>query len=208
MKPSSRRMRSTTVRSALVGVSAFALSSCEERADVAFFQSAEQCRSAAENGSDFSTIEFSAADCDAAFEEALDEHAVLAPRYDELALCEEQHGEGACATPQEAGGVVPDDDVASRGPVFMPFFMGYMMGSMLSGNRRAMSGRPLYTDSKGALYTTTGQRMAFKGPGSLAKASYSSLRPPVNPRIVAPMTRSAITARGGFGTTRSSTFGG
>jgi uncharacterized protein YgiB involved in biofilm formation len=205
---SPRRLRSTVVRSALVGVSAFALAGCKEEVDVTFFESAEQCRAAVGNGSEFASVEFSAADCDAAFQEAKDEHAVLAPRYDELALCEEQHGDGACAPPAETGGAVEDQEVADRGPVFMPFFMGYMMGSMLSGNQRAISGRPLYSDGKGALYSTTGQRMAFTGPGSALKASPSTLRTPASPRIAAPLTRSVVTARGGFGTVRSSSFGG
>jgi uncharacterized protein YgiB involved in biofilm formation len=200
-----RRLRSTAVRSALVGVSAFALAGCEEQADLSFFQSAEQCRAAAANGSEFATAGFSAADCEAAFETAIEEHAVLAPRYDELALCEEQHGEGACGTPEEAGGAVEE---ASRGPVFMPFFMGYMMGSMLSGNRSAVLGRPLYADTKGGLYSSTGQRMGFAGPGSVVKTSPSVLRPPANPRIAAPMTRSVVTARGGFGAARAVSFGG
>jgi uncharacterized protein YgiB involved in biofilm formation len=204
----SRRLRSTAVRSALVGVSTFALAGCKEQVDVSFFQSAEQCRSALETGSEFSTVEFSAADCEAAFDEAKEEHAVLAPRYDELALCEEQHGEGACATPADAGGLVEDEEVANRGPVFMPFFMGYMMGSMLSGSQRGISGRPLYADTKGTLYSTSGQRMAFTGPGSVLKASPSTLRAPASPRIAAPMTRSVVAARGGFGTARSLSFGG
>jgi uncharacterized protein YgiB involved in biofilm formation len=205
---SSRRRRSTAVRSALVGVSAFALAGCEKQVDVSFFQSAEQCRAAVESSSEFSSLEFSAADCEAAFDEAMEEHAVLAPRYDELALCEEQHGEGTCAAPEVAGGAVGEQDGAGGGSVFMPFFMGYMMGNMLGGNQRAVSGRPLYTDSKGALHSTTGQKMAFTGPGSVMKASPAALRAPATPRIAAPMTRSVVAARGGFGTARSLSFGG
>lgn len=205
---STRRLRSTAVRSALVGVSAFALAGCKEEVDVSFFQSSDQCRSALDTGSEFASVEFSASDCDAAFEGAMEEHAVLAPRYDELALCEEQHGAGACAPPAEAGGAVDDDEAASHGSVFMPLFMGYMMGSLLSGNQRAISGRPLYSDGKGALYSTTGQRMAFTGPGSTTKSSAAALRAPANPRIVAPMTRATVKARGGFGTSRSFSFGG
>jgi uncharacterized protein YgiB involved in biofilm formation len=205
---SHRRLRSTAVRSALIGVSAFALAGCKEEVDVSFFQSADQCRAALDKGSEFASVEFSASDCDAAFEHAMEEHAVLAPRYDELALCEEQHGSGACAPPAEAGGAVDDDEVAGHGPVFMPLFMGYMMGSMLSGNQRAISGRPLYSDGKGALYSASGQRMGFSGPGSTMKASPATLRAPANPRIAAPMTRSVVTARGGFGTNRSFSFGG
>ena len=57
------------------------------------------------------------------------EHAVLAPRYDELALCEEQHGAEACAPVEVAGGV-PGEAAGSEAGVtqaggsgFMPLFM-------------------------------------------------------------------------------------
>lgn len=203
-----RRKRSTVVRSALIGVSAFALAGCKEEVDVSFFQSAEQCRAAVDNGSDFASVEFSAADCDAAFRDAREEHAVLAPRYDDLALCEEQHGEGACAPPEVAGGAEAGEQAASHGSVFMPLFMGYMMGSMLSGSQRAISGRPLYSDGKGALYNTSGQRMGFSGPGSTAKVAPTALRAPANPQVAAPMTRATVASRGGFGAARTSSFGG
>ncbi|WP_424931339.1 DUF1190 domain-containing protein [Amaricoccus macauensis] len=203
-----QRKRSTAVRSALIGVSAFALAGCKEEVDVSFFQSAEQCRSALDNSSEFSSVEFSAADCEAAFEDAREEHAVLAPRYTDLALCEEQHGEGACAPPEVAGGVEGEEQAAGHGSIFMPLFMGYMMGNMLSGGQRAISGRPLYSDGKGGVYNTSGQRMGFTGFGSTTKAAPNALRTPPNPKVAAPMSRANVAARGGFGSSRSVSFGG
>ena len=94
-----RRLRSTAVRGVLLGVSAFALAACDEPVDLTFFSDVDQCTAAAAESS-----EFSAGDCDRAFEQAMAEHAVLAPRYDELALCEEQHGAEACAPVEVAGG--------------------------------------------------------------------------------------------------------
>ena len=96
-----RRLRSTTVQAGLLGLSAFALAACDEPVDLTFFDGVQACREAAAESS-----EFSVGDCDRSFEQALAEHAVLAPRYDELALCQEQHGEGACATAEVAGGAV------------------------------------------------------------------------------------------------------
>ncbi len=140
-----RRLRSRTVQATLMGISAFALAACDEPVDLSFFQDIEQCQTEAA-----SSAEFDAGDCDAAFAMAMKEHAVLAPRYDELALCEEQHGEGACGTPDEAGGVA--DPVHAGGPSFMPFFMGYMIGNALGrSSASGYAGRPIYADARGGL---------------------------------------------------------
>lgn len=202
-----RRMRSRCVQAALIGSTAFALAGCEEPVDLTFFQNVDACRAEAETSS-----EFSVADCVTAFEQAQAEHAVLAPRYDELALCEEQHGEGACGRPEEAGGA-PDAEEAGEvaqagGPSFMPFFMGYMIGNLMSGNSRAVHARPLYADTRGNWFSTTGNRMPFKGNGTKVQANPSALRTPSLSRVAAPMTRATVTARGGFGAARSASFGG
>ena len=103
-----------------------------------------------------------AGDCERSFEQALAEHAVLAPRYDELALCEEQHGEGACAPVEAAGGVPasPTTEEATQAggrASFMPFFMGYMIGNTLSSNRPGgYAGRPVYRDAQGQFFTSEG----------------------------------------------------
>lgn len=198
---SNRRLRSRTVQATLVGVSAFALAACDEPVDLSFFQDVGQCRTEAA-----SSAEFDAGDCDAAFAMAMEEHAVLAPRYDELALCEEQHGAGQCGTPEEAGGA--DDPAHAGGPSFMPFFMGYMIGNALRGPQSAVAGRPLYADGRGGLFSTTGQKMGFAGAGSVVRASPAALREPAATAVAAPMTRAVVASRGGFGAARSASFGG
>lgn len=202
MNHPARRLRSSSVRAALIGVSAFALASCDEPVDLSFFETVDQCRAEAET-----SAEFDAGDCEDAFEMARREHAVAAPRYDELALCEEEHGEDACGTTEEAGGVA-DPAVASAGPTFMPFFMGYMIGNMMRGGQPGFVGRSLYADRQGALHTTTGQRMGFSGPGSTARATPAAVRPPAVARVAAPMSRATVSARGGFGTGRAASLGG
>lgn len=199
-----RRLRSNSVRAGLLGFSAFALAACEEPVDLTFFSDVQQCREAAAE-----STEFSAGDCDRSFEQAMAEHAVLAPRYDELALCEEQHGEGACATAEVAGGAIGEADSVQNGSSFMPFFMGYMIGNALSSNRPgAYAGRAVYRDTKGQTFSTEGRQLGFAGAGSKVRGPSSQLRSPDLSRIAAPMSRATVSARGGFGAARSASFGG
>jgi uncharacterized protein YgiB involved in biofilm formation len=197
-----RRLRSTAVRGALVGVSAFALAACDEPVDLTFFSDVDQCVAASAESS-----EFSAGDCDRAFEQALAEHAVQAPRYDELALCEEQHGVEACAPVEAAGG---EPAVAQAGGMsFMPLFMGYMIGNALGrSSAGGYAGRPVYSDAKGGLFSSDGRKMAFTAPGSTVRATPAALRAPAVSAPVAPMTRATVSSRGGFGAARTASFGG
>jgi uncharacterized protein YgiB involved in biofilm formation len=192
----------------LLGAGAFALSACDEPVDLTFFSDVGQCKAAAAESS-----EFSEGDCERSFEQALAEHAVLAPRYTERALCEEQHGEGACGPSQAAGGLPdPTTEEATQGatgPSFMPFFMGYMIGNMLSSNRPGgYVGRPVYRDAQGQFFSSDGRRFGFAGPGAQVRGTAAQVRPPELTRVAAPMTRAAVSARGGFGAARAPSFGG
>jgi uncharacterized protein YgiB involved in biofilm formation len=205
-----RRLRSTAVRGVLVGVSAFALTACEEPVDLTFFSDVDQCTAAAAE-----SPEFSPGDCERTFKEAMAEHAVLAPRYDELSLCEEQHGAEACAPVEVAGGVPGEAAGAeaaatqASGSVFMPLFMGYMIGNALSrSSASGYVGRPVYSDAKGGLFSSDGRRMGFAGPGSTVRATPAAVRAPALSAPAAPMTRATISARGGFGAARTASFGG
>lgn len=205
------RKRSRSARAALMGGSGafvLVLAGCEQEQDLTFFETKEQCyRGAAVSG------QLSEADCDEAFSEALAEHAVAAPRYESLELCQEEHGEGVCGTPQQTGG---ETDPQHGGSVFMPLMMGYMMGSMLSGGQSHAAGRPLYRDAKsGGWFTSNGTRTGFSGrPGGVTKGYASTLAAPRTTAIAAPMSRATVSQAGGFGaarsaaTSRSFSFGG
>lgn len=193
-----RRLRSLTVRTALLGASAFALSACGENGeDLTYFETVEQCRSAA------FVEEFSTEDCDTAFAQALDKHAVLAPRYESRELCVEQHGEEACVVADAADASTSE---AGQGSFFMPLLAGYMMGSMLSGNR--YGGAPLYRDASGRVFGAGGRPYAFQSPGSTVRGSAAALQPLAAATKPPPvMTRAMIAERGGFGAARTSAAG-
>ena len=89
-------MATTSTRHAItiLGAAAFALAGCrEEQVDAQAFPDLQSCTEAATRGGMFSVE-----DCRASFAEAEALHVEAAPRYDSVAVCEEQHGEGACGT--------------------------------------------------------------------------------------------------------------
>jgi uncharacterized protein YgiB involved in biofilm formation len=193
-----RRLRSSTVRTALVGASAFALTACGDNGeDLTYFETVEQCRSAA------LAATFEPEDCDAAFAQVLEKHEVLAPRYESRELCQEQHGEEACVTGEEAGATTAE---TGQGSFFMPLLAGYMMGSMLSGNRYGAA--PLYRDAGGRVLGAGGRPYAFQGPGSTVRGSAAAVQPLAAATKPPPvMTRAMIAERGGFGAARTSAAG-
>ena len=193
------RKRSAHVSLALLGAAAFGLSGCEsQETDARAFPDEASCVAAAKEGSLFFTEE----DCKTAFAQAQADHEETAPRYDSLAVCEEQHGAGNCTG---------DSAQPGGGSIFMPMLMGYMIGSMLGGGRGVMS-QPLSRTADGRFATPAGTTVASNTaagkatPQAFTKAPATIGKPP--------MTRAQVAQRGGFGqtaTTRSSgrsSFGG
>lgn len=189
----SKRKRSGKV--ALVamglGVSAFALTGCEENVDAYQFGSVENC---------IISGDFTEAECNERFNVAKTEHQRVAPRYQSRADCEAEHGAAACeprttASATEAGGTSGTGETASSGGgLWMPLMIGWMMGRSLGG---PVATQPLYRSSQaGKAQTAAGSRVDAKaGPVSVAKSA--TARPAAGRTM----------ARGGFGRTGSSTGG-
>jgi len=204
--PKTRVLRSRNAMATLTGAAVVLAGCAEETRDVTFFESEAQCVSAASFNDGFTE-----ADCAQAFAEVGREHALTAPRYDSRAVCEEQHGPGACGTEAAAlaqAEVDPTADVqtAGGGSVFMPFLAGYMMGSLLSGPGYA-GAKPLYPGRDGALRSASGARFPFAGAGSTVRAPATALAPTSRSRPAAPMSRATVAQRGGFGAARTSSGG-
>lgn len=190
------RRRSKTVALSLMGAAAFTLSACKEEAtDVTSFPDLASCQAEAASGS----LAFTADDCATAFAQAEADFQETAPRYDSLAVCEEQHGAGNCGddTAQQSGG----------GFSFMPLLAGYMIGSMLSGGR-GFASQPLANTANGRFATPGGSAVTTNsGSGRLGAAAFTKAPATVGQP---PMTRASVAARGGFGSTGAarSGFGG
>lgn len=177
--------RSGHVALALLGAAAFGLAACtEEKTEASAFADKASCLAAAKPDG-----WFSAADCDTAFAEAQKLHEETAPRYESRELCEAEHGAGAC------GG----DAAASNGgggSVFMPLLMGYMIGQALSGGR--VMAQPVVRTAGGGFATPDGgTRISNLNSGGKINASAFNKAPVT--RGLAPMTKTQVQSRGGFG---------
>lgn len=193
-----KRSRSITI--AILGATAFALAGCqEEQVDAAAFPDLQSCKSAANaNGL------FSAQECDAAFAEAAALHVEAAPRYDSLAVCEEQHGQGACGDEATATS-------GGSGGIFLPLMAGYLIGNMMRGGAGAgaAASQPLYKTADGK-FTNAARTSTFNSNAGAAKLGTSQFAKPTSTMGKAPMTSATAAARGGFGQgggTRSSSGG-
>lgn len=187
------RKRSRTVSLAILGAAAFGLAGCkQDETDARAFPDEASCVASAKEGNLF----FTEADCHTAFAEAQADHAETAPRYDSLAVCEEQHGAGNCGTDAAQGG--------SGGSIFMPLMMGYMIGSMMGG--RGVASQPLMRTGTGGFSTPAGDtRLATNnGAGKVATGSFAKAPATVGKP---PMSRADVAARGGFGQTATSRGG-
>jgi uncharacterized protein YgiB involved in biofilm formation len=157
----------------LMGVSAIALSACEEpKVDAAVFESIQQC------------VDYPGVlkeECEQSFKDAKGQHVAVAPKYTSQADCQADFGAGKCekAPYQTSNG----------GSVFMPLMMGYMMGSMLGG--RGMGAQPLYRSAQSpGTFRTADNRSVGSKIGATRVASSATSRPSF---------KSSTQSRGGFG---------
>ena len=177
------RKRSHTAP-AVVLAGAFGLSACQDdRVDAAVFPTPERCVAEAREGE----VWFSEADCTEAAEAARAEHELTAPRYDEEALCEEQHG-GGCYAEERPGG----------GSVFLPLIAGYMLGNLMAGR----GAQPLYRTGDGRFSNAAGSAV-FGSNSGRAKVSPAGFRAAPYTQRAAPLTRATVANRGGFGAART-----
>lgn len=172
------------------------LSGCKEEQTSAFvFEDTKSCEDATNSEGAF----YSAQDCTDAFDAAKTEHERSAPRYESLALCEEQHGAEAC-------GQDTTEQATEHRTSFMPFIAGYFIGQSLSGNRGAASAaaQPVYKTRQGT-YANAAGTAKFGNLGAktnLASSALTTKAPTTAGK--APMTAAAVKSTGGFGASRTS----
>ncbi|MBB3710816.1 uncharacterized protein YgiB involved in biofilm formation [Limimaricola variabilis] len=193
--PATTSKRSRHVRIALLGAAAFSLAACrEEDVPSAAFPTLDACLEAAAGPGTWVTEE----SCEEGFGQALEAHVETAPRYDDQALCEAEHG-GECVAEERPGG---------GGSIFLPLMAGYLIGNMLGG--RGSMAQPFYGRSSGGFATPGGTVLnQARGTTSLSPNAFRAGTPT---RTAAPMTRATVNRTGGFGATRTGTgvrsFGG
>lgn len=192
------RKRSRTVALTLLGAAAFTVAGCrEEQVDAQAFPDLASCQAAAASGG-----MFTAAECDQAFAEAEQLHVESAPRYDSIAVCEEQHGAGNCGSESEVSS-------GGSGSIFMPLLAGYLIGNMLGRAGGGMAAaQPMYRTPDGRFTNATGTSAYSSNAGRAQLGSQQFARPAATAGKP-PMTAATAASRGGFGSTGGSRgFGG
>ncbi|CAM3391665.1 DUF1190 domain-containing protein [Paracoccus nototheniae] len=194
------RKRSRTVALTILGAAAFTVAGCrEEQVEAQAFPDLASCRSAASDGG-----LVTAAQCDQAFAEAEALHVEAAPRYDSLAVCEEQHGAGNCGSEEQ------QVSNGGSGGIFMPLLAGYLIGSMMgrAGGGTAAA-QPMYRNAQGG-FTNATRTTNFGSNAGRAQMGSQTFARPAATAGQAPMSRATATSRGGFGSAGGarSGFGG
>jgi uncharacterized protein YgiB involved in biofilm formation len=174
-----------------MGMAALALAACEE--DPTVQAQAYPDLASCLDQADEADAAFTAEDCETAFVEAQAAHLESAPRYDEEALCEEQHG-GECIA-----------EIRPGGTVFMPILTGYLLGRALSGSSRPLLSQPLVRQPGGFATVSGDTRLTSNAGGTQMRAS--SFRPAPPTRLAPPLSRATVAQTGGFGQTRTATGG-
>lgn len=185
------RKRSSTVTLSILGAASFALAGCkEEQVDAQAFPDLASCQAAATDGG-----LFTADQCQQAFAEAETLHVEAAPRYESLAVCEEQHGQGNCGSEAE------QVQNGGSGSIFMPLLAGYLIGNMLgrAGGGMAAS-QPMYRNASGG-FTNAARTSSFSANQGRGTMSTQQFTRPAATMGKAPMTRATAASRGGFGST-------
>ena len=166
-----------------MSASALTIAACDDPQDVASFENVDQCAS---------TDGFSRDDCEANLKQAQLEHTRVAPKYTSIADCEADFGAEQCE--------VAPQQTTTGGSVFMPLMMGYMMGSMLGGNRAGIATQPLYRSVDDGKTFRTGDNQKIGSKTGVSKVSGRIAR--------APSTKTRTVRRGGFGANAARMGGG
>ena len=180
----SRRVVLTT----LTAAGAAAVSGCgssdwsEADATGQVYSSVSECVAAGENRSE----------CENAYAQAQIDDNSAAPRFESLALCEQEFGSGSC-----------DQRTDSGGSFWVPLLAGFVIGSVIDDididGRRRRHYAPLYRNRSTGTWYHGGS-----GYGPLSRSSggaYAFSRGGFDRPVGAPRTysRSDVASRGGFG---------
>lgn len=192
MTTSSKRSRKAALR-LMVPAGLALLAGCEQPTmQAAVFESAEQCAQ-----------QLDKEQCEADFKKAQEMHEKVAPRYQTLAQCEADFGQGQCQAPQPVSQAQP----SSGSGFFMPMMMGYLAGKMFNNNNSNFTAQLLYRAKDDPSTFRTGANQPIARQTGLVGVTPNQLQTYSNNQI----------RRGGFGAqaqrrqeqhTSSSSYGG
>lgn len=202
--PRRRKRSSAMALTSLMAGSAFTLAACDDAGTptqwgderpaassdaAASFASVDECKAAGD---------FTAEQCQTAYDEAQKASAENAPKFADQKSCEERYGVDQC---------VPRNQANGGGSFFTPLLTGFIIGQALNNMGGGYRGAPMYRDRDGRYYGG-----AYYGGGSRDYLTGRSRRDSFDApsRYEAParvQSRSSVISRGGFGG-GSRSFGG
>lgn len=196
-----RRKRSSAVAlTGLMAGSAFTLVACDDpgsatqwgdppaavsgqKVDASSFASLDECKASGD---------FTADQCQTAYDEAQKASAENAPKFSDQKSCEERYGVDQCVPRSQANG---------GGSFFTPLLTGFIIGQALEGmNNRGYRGAPMYRDRDGTYYSGSGYPISRDYLSGRSRVRQDSFDAPS--RYEAParvQSRSSVISRGGFG---------
>ncbi|MFT4252358.1 MAG: DUF1190 domain-containing protein [Caulobacter sp.] len=194
-----RRKRSSAVAlTGLMAGSAFTLVACDDpgsatqwgdppaavsgqKVDASSFANLDECKASGD---------FTADQCQTAYDEAQKASAENAPKFSDQQSCEERYGVDQCVPRSQANG----------GSFFTPLLTGFIIGQALEnmGNRYRVA--PMYRDRDGTYYSGSGYPISRDYLSGRSRVRTDSFDAPS--RYDAParvQSRSSVISRGGFG---------
>ncbi|PXA90428.1 hypothetical protein DMC25_05895 [Caulobacter sp. D4A] len=199
--PSRRRKRSSAVAlTGLMAGSAFTLVACDDpgsatqwgdppaavsgkKVDASSFANLDECKASGD---------FTADQCQTAYDEAQKASAENAPKFSDQQSCEERYGVDQCVPRSQANG---------GGSFFTPLLTGFIIGQALENmGNRGYRGAPMYRDRDGTYYSGSGYPVSRDYLTGRSRVRTDSFDAPS--RYEAPtrvQSRSSVISRGGFG---------
>ncbi len=134
--------------------------------------------------------------CESFGKQARLDHLKTAPRFEDKKDCEDSYGAGSCETVAYAGNTQTSGGGNS---FFMPYMMGYMMGS--NNNGGAGYSTPVYRSYGGSYVTANG---ADLGSNAFSRVAAKTGTPTYSgnfsrPQAAGFQSHSSVVSRGGFG---------
>lgn len=198
--PKRRKRSSAMALTSLMAGSAFTLAACDDpgsatqwgdnppaaasgkNVDASSFASLDECKASGD---------FTADQCQTAYDEAQKASAENAPKFSDQQSCEERYGVDQCVPRSQANG---------GGSFFTPLLTGFIIGQALNNMGGGYRGAPMYRDRDGTYYSGSGYPVSRDYLSGRSRVRQDSFDAPS--RYEAParvQSRSSVISRGGFG---------
>lgn len=194
--PPRRRLRSSGLAlTGLMAGTAISVSACDDpgtatqwgdppsasrEIDAKTYASLDDCKTSGD---------MTAAQCQAAYDQAQKDSAANAPKFGDQQSCEERYGVDQCVPRNNGGG----------GSFFTPLLTGFIVGQALNNMGGGYYGAPMYRDRNGTYYGGSGYPLSRDYVTGRTRVRTDSFNAPEMRAPARVQSRSSVISRGGFG---------